>query len=59
VNGSAYNSVMPPMSQLNDDEIANILTYALNTWGNNGGVVTSKEVQAVRAGTRRPEGAAH
>src|SRR5688572_23092695 len=59
VNGSAYNSVMPPMSQLNDDEIANILTYALNTWGNNGGVVTSKQVQAVRAGTKRPEGAAH
>jgi len=50
---------MPPMSQLNDDEIANILTYALNTWGNNGGVVTSKQVQAVRAGTKRPEGAAH
>ena len=29
VNGSNYNSVMPPMSQLNDDEVANILTYAL------------------------------
>ena len=25
---------MPPMSQLNDDEIANILTFALNSWGN-------------------------
>ena len=25
VNGKEYNSVMPPMSQLNDDEIANIL----------------------------------
>jgi hypothetical protein len=25
------------MSQLNDDEIANILTYVLNSWGNNGG----------------------
>ena len=37
------------MSQLNDDEIANILTYALNSWGNNGGVVTAKEVAAVRA----------
>ena len=40
VNGATYNSVMPPMSQLNDDEIANILTFALNSWGNNGGVVT-------------------
>ena len=34
VNGAAYDSVMPPMSQLNDDEVANILTYILNSWGN-------------------------
>jgi len=59
VNGSAFNSVMPPMSQLNDDEIANILTYVLNTWGNSGGVISKEEVKAVRAGTRRTEGAAH
>jgi nitrite reductase (NO-forming) len=59
VNGSAFNSVMPPMSQFNDDEIANILTFALNSWGNNGGVVTAKEVTQIRATTKRPEGAAH
>src|SRR3954469_10167992 len=59
VNGANYNSVMPPMSQLNDDEIANILTYVLNSWGNAGGVVSKEEVQKVRASTRRPEGAAH
>ena len=59
VNGKTFTSVMPPMSQLNDDEVANILTYALNSWGNKGGVVTSKQVQAVRATTKRPEGAAH
>jgi nitrite reductase (NO-forming) len=59
VNGTAYNSVMPPMSQLNDDEVANILTYALNSWGNDGGVVTGAEVAAVRATTKRAEGAAH
>jgi nitrite reductase (NO-forming) len=59
VNGASYNSVMPPMSQLNDDEIANILTYALNSWGNDGGVVNSAEVKAERAGTKRTEGAAH
>jgi len=59
VNGATYNSVMPPMSQLNDDEIANILTFALNSWGNNGGVVTSAEVKAERANTKRTEGAAH
>jgi nitrite reductase (NO-forming) len=59
VNGASYNSVMPPMSQLNDDEIANILTYALNSWGNDGGVVTAQEVKQVRATTKRAEGAAH
>jgi len=59
VNGTTYNFVMPPMSQLNDDEIANILTFALNSWGNNGGVVSSAEVKAERASTKRTEGAAH
>lgn len=44
VNGQAYNSVMPPMSQLTDDEAANIATYVLNSWGNPGGRVTSDEV---------------
>jgi nitrite reductase (NO-forming) len=58
VNGSSYNSVMPPMSQLNDDEIANILTFALNGWGNEGDAVDSDEVAEVRAATERPQGAA-
>jgi nitrite reductase (NO-forming) len=59
VNGATYDSVMPPMSQLNDDEIANILTYALNSWGNSDGTVSADEVAKVRASTKRPEGAAH
>ena len=59
VNGQSYNSVMPPMSQLNDDEIANILTYVLNSWGNPGGHVSASEVQQVRKSTSRPAGAAH
>jgi nitrite reductase (NO-forming) len=59
VNGATYDSVMPPMSQLTDDEIANILTYVTNSWGNSGPVFTKEEVAAMRAGTKRPEGAAH
>jgi nitrite reductase (NO-forming) len=59
VNGNGFNSVMPPLSQLTDDEIANILTYVLNSWGNDGGVVSKEEVAKVRATTKRPEGAAH
>jgi nitrite reductase (NO-forming) len=49
VNGQEYNSVMPPMSQLNDDEMANIITYVLNSWGNPGGRVTADEVAKARA----------
>jgi len=59
VNGKVYNSVMPPMSQLTNDEVANILTYSLNSWGNSNGVVTPGEVAKVRALTQRPAGAAH
>ncbi len=59
VRGATYNSVMPPMSQLNDDEVANILTYVLNSWGNPGGRVSAAEVAAIRKNTPRPEGAAH
>ncbi|MEO8486351.1 MAG: copper-containing nitrite reductase [Betaproteobacteria bacterium] len=49
VNGTVYNSVMPPMSQLTDDEIANLATYVLNSWGNPGGRVTKAEVAKRRA----------
>ncbi|HEX6704848.1 MAG TPA: copper-containing nitrite reductase [Albitalea sp.] len=49
VNGQEYNSVMPPMNQLNDDEIANILTYVLNSWDNPGGRILTEDVRKVRA----------
>ena len=50
VNGKEYNSVMPPMSQLTDDEVANIATYVLNSWGNPGGKITKEEAAAIRKG---------
>jgi nitrite reductase (NO-forming) len=59
VNGAEYNSVMPPMSQLTDDEVANILTYVKSSWDNGGGRITKKEVKTVRTATPRSEGAAH
>ena len=59
VNGREYNSVMPPMTQLTDDEVANISTYVLNSWGNRGGRVTKAEAAAIRkaaeAATRQNE----
>jgi nitrite reductase (NO-forming) len=49
VNGKEYNSVMPPMAQLSDDEVANIMTYILNTWGNASGRITAEEVKKLRS----------
>jgi nitrite reductase (NO-forming) len=58
VNGKAYNSVMPPMSQLNDDELANILTFVTHSWNNKGPeAFSAAEIKAARAATPRPPGA--
>ncbi|HKE47188.1 MAG TPA: copper-containing nitrite reductase [Rhodanobacteraceae bacterium] len=59
VNGKEYNSVMPPMTQLNDDEIANIVTFVLNSWGNPGGRVTAEEVAKARAAPTPAPAAEH
>ena len=49
VNGKEYDSVMPPMGQLTDDEVANILTYVVNSWDNPGGQISKEEVAKARA----------
>jgi len=59
VNGKTFNSVMPPMSQLNDDELANILTYVSHSWGNKGLRYTAQELAQTRKTTARPPGAAN
>ncbi|MBA3854379.1 MAG: nitrite reductase, copper-containing [Gemmatimonas sp.] len=48
VNGVQYNSLMPALS-LNDEDIANVLTYVYSQWGNNGTRVTPDQVKAARA----------
>lgn len=53
VNGENYNSVMPALG-LNDEEIANVLTYLYSTWGNSGKTVTPADVAAVK--TTAPAG---
>ncbi|MDN3664232.1 copper-containing nitrite reductase [Algibacter miyuki] len=47
VNGQKYNSVMT-RQMLSPDEIANVLTYVYNSWGNNKTVVTKAMVEQVR-----------
>ncbi len=48
VNGNLFNSVMPVLA-LNDEDIANVLTYVYNSWENNGTEVTPAEVAEIRA----------
>lgn len=48
VNGEKFNSVMPAQL-LNDEDIANVLTYVYSAWGNSKKVVTPSEVKVVRA----------
>ena len=52
VNGQKFNSVMPAMTQLTDQQVADVLTYVLNTWGNKGGSVAVERVAAERAARR-------
>jgi len=48
VNGKAFDGVMPAWD-LPDEDIANVLTYVYNSWGNGGGEVTPADVKAHRA----------
>ncbi len=49
VNGVDYNGVMPSMGFLNDQELADALTYVFGSWGNTGSAVSVEEVAALRA----------
>lgn len=62
VNGNTYNAVMPHLAYLSDEQIADVLTYVLNAWGNDGGYVSVEQVAAGReqvAGTAGAEGGPH
>ena len=50
VNGADYNSIMPQLG-LNDEQVANVLTFVYNSWGNNGTEVLPDQVKQVRAST--------
>ncbi len=50
VNGDPYNGVMPAQ-YLTDEEVRDVVNYALNSWGNEGGEVTIDDV----ANAKHPE----
>lgn len=48
VNGTDYDSIMPKIV-MSDDDVANVLTYVLNSWGNKADKVKLSEVKAAKA----------
>jgi mono/diheme cytochrome c family protein len=48
VRGATFNNVMPPQGHLSDKELAQVLTYVRNAWGNQGTMITPEMVKKVR-----------
>lgn len=48
VNGKEFNSIMPRQA-LSDDDVASVITFVLNSFGNGGGEVTVEQVKAVKS----------
>ena len=49
ISGEVYNNVMPPHNFLTDQQIADVLTFVRNSFGNKASAVTVAEVKAQRA----------
>lgn len=55
VKGLSYNEVMPAHGRfLNNEQVAEVLTYIKSNFGNTPETVTPKEVEAVRKATAKP-----
>ena len=49
VNGQSYNGAMPPQSEtLTAEQVADVLTYVTNSWGNSAPAFTTDEVRKVK-----------
>ena len=49
IDGELYNNAMPPQAHLTDAQIADVLNYIRNNFGNKAAVVTPADVKAVRS----------
>ncbi|UHG90757.1 c-type cytochrome [Spirosoma oryzicola] len=50
IEGDMYDNAMPAHDFLNDQQIADVLTYVRSNFGNKASAVTADEVKAVRSG---------
>jgi mono/diheme cytochrome c family protein len=49
IDGDSYNGVMAPHADLTDLQIADVLTYVRNNFGNKASAITPAQVKAIRA----------
>ena len=49
VKGVTYNSMMPAVAGLSDGDIADVVTYVRNSFGNSGSAITEADVKAIKA----------
>ena len=54
VNGKTYNGTMIPLNYLNDEDVANVVTYVVNSFGNSGDAVKPEEVRRIRSEAPAP-----
>ena len=48
VNGKKYNAIMNPLGYLDDKQVADVLNYIRNSWGNKYPIVTEAQVKKER-----------
>lgn len=49
IDGKYYSNNMPAQNSLSDQQIADVLTYIRNSFGNKASAITATEVKTVRA----------
>ena len=54
IGGEDYHGVMAPHPDLTDQQIADVLTYVRNNFGNKASAVTAAQVKTVRATNKPP-----
>jgi mono/diheme cytochrome c family protein len=53
INGDTYSNPMPAQSNLTDQEIADVLTYVRNSFGNKASAVHASDVKKTRATAKK------
>lgn len=50
IDGDVYSNIMPSLNYLSNQQIADVLTYVRNNFGNKASAVTAAEVSKARSG---------